>query len=325
MMKLVKPDYVNLKSHADYDERWLQDQLIEDASWLGLGDVYVVGSEKSQPTGGRLDLLLADPNNGRRYTVELQLGRLDESHIVRAIEYWDIERRRYPQYEHVAVIVAEDITNRFLNVIGLLHHSIPLIAIQLRAVRLENALTLVATRVYDYLPPVEPEEEAGSNVGREWWQQQSSAEAMGVFDKLVERTRVHQSNAEVRFNKGYIKLFAPSLPWIAVLRPKKKGWVSTEFKQDEDSDLSAEVQKSPLEMANQSEVPYDLRTRSYHVRVHAENLDQKNTQDLIDKLLLRSCGIEVHKVPVADKDTLVDDGDSESSFAEAEAQDGDSQ
>ena len=31
---------------------------------------------------------------------------MDESHIIRTIEYWDIERRRYPQYEHVAVIVA---------------------------------------------------------------------------------------------------------------------------------------------------------------------------------------------------------------------------
>ena len=27
------------------------------------------------------------------------------SHIIRTIEYWDIERRRYPAYEHVAVLV----------------------------------------------------------------------------------------------------------------------------------------------------------------------------------------------------------------------------
>ena len=30
-------------------------------------------------------------------------------------EYWDIERRRYPQYDHCAVLIAEDITSRFLN------------------------------------------------------------------------------------------------------------------------------------------------------------------------------------------------------------------
>ena len=48
-----------------------------------------------------------------------QLGKTDESHIIRTIEYWDIERKRYPQYDHTAVIVAEEITSRFLNVIGL--------------------------------------------------------------------------------------------------------------------------------------------------------------------------------------------------------------
>ena len=31
------------------------------------------------------------------------------------IEYWDIERRRYPQYEHSAVLIAEDVTTRFLH------------------------------------------------------------------------------------------------------------------------------------------------------------------------------------------------------------------
>ena len=40
-------------------------------------------------------------------------------------------RKKYPQYEHIAVIIAEDITSRFLNVISLLNGNIPLIAIQL--------------------------------------------------------------------------------------------------------------------------------------------------------------------------------------------------
>jgi len=44
------------------------------------------------------------------YEIEIQLGSTDESHIIRTIEYWDIERKRYPQYDHTAVIIAEDIT-----------------------------------------------------------------------------------------------------------------------------------------------------------------------------------------------------------------------
>jgi hypothetical protein len=41
------------------------------------------------------------------------LGELDPSHIIRAIEYWDIERIRFPKRIHRAVIIAEEITSRF--------------------------------------------------------------------------------------------------------------------------------------------------------------------------------------------------------------------
>ena len=66
--------------------------------------------------------------------MEIQLGASDESHIIRTIEYWDIERKRYPQYDHTAVIVAEDITSRFLNVISLFNGHIPIMAIQFSAI-----------------------------------------------------------------------------------------------------------------------------------------------------------------------------------------------
>src|SRR5689334_20932239 len=111
------------------DERWLQDRIDEDPSILGLGpEVQVLRREKSQPAGGRIDFVLYDPEQELRYEVEVMLGVLDESHIIRTIEYWDIERQRYPSYDHRAVIVAESITARFFNVIRLLNRAVPLIA-----------------------------------------------------------------------------------------------------------------------------------------------------------------------------------------------------
>jgi len=70
-------------------------------------------------------VVLQDSETNQRYEVEIQLGATDESHIIRTIEYWDIERKRYPQYDHCAAIVAEDITSRFLNVISLFNGFIP--------------------------------------------------------------------------------------------------------------------------------------------------------------------------------------------------------
>ena len=63
--------------------------------------------------------------------VEIMLGATDPSHIIRTIEYWDSERKRYPQFDHCAVIVAEEITGRFMNVISLFNGAIPLIALQI--------------------------------------------------------------------------------------------------------------------------------------------------------------------------------------------------
>lgn len=117
---------VLLKTHPQFSEKWLQERIAEEPSLLGLGDLDVKDLERNQPRAGRLDMLLFDPESNTRYEVELQLGGTDESHIIRTIEYWDIERRRYPQYEHVGVIVAEEITARFFNVISLFNGSIPL-------------------------------------------------------------------------------------------------------------------------------------------------------------------------------------------------------
>ncbi|NBU93772.1 MAG: hypothetical protein EBS18_04380 [Actinobacteria bacterium] len=128
---------ISLKSHPTLNERWLQDRIIEDTSILGLGNLDLIEEERIQPTGGRLDLLLRDPISSTRYEVEIQLGASDEKHIIRTIEYWDVERKRYPQNDHIAVLVAEDITSRFLNVISLFNGSVPIIAIQIRNAKIE--------------------------------------------------------------------------------------------------------------------------------------------------------------------------------------------
>src|SRR4051812_31357636 len=148
-MDFQPPEMLSMKGHPTLTEKWLQERLSEDTNLLGLGDLVVKDIERLQPHAGRLDLLLSDPDGGTRYEVEIQLGPSDESHIIRTIEYWDLERRRYPQYDHVAVIVAEDITSRFLNVISLFNGFIPIVAIQIRALKVQGMLTLVATKVMD--------------------------------------------------------------------------------------------------------------------------------------------------------------------------------
>jgi len=62
-----------------YDEYWLRDRIFDDPAQLGLGDLQAVMKEKSQSQGGRLDLLLKNPEDDSMFEVELQLGATDES------------------------------------------------------------------------------------------------------------------------------------------------------------------------------------------------------------------------------------------------------
>jgi hypothetical protein len=134
---------------AGFDEHWLQNQVYENPTCLGLGDLESIAKERQQSAGGRLDILLKNPEDDSMYEVELMLGETDESHIVRTIEYWDNEKRRWPQRQHYAVLVAESITRRYFNVIQLLSHSIPIIAVQVNLIESGGRRALHFSKVLD--------------------------------------------------------------------------------------------------------------------------------------------------------------------------------
>src|SRR5712671_5022844 len=198
-------DRFSLKNHPEFNEKWVQDLMANDPSILGLGDLVLRDRERVHPRAGRLDLLLQDPETKRRYEVELQLGATDETHIIRTIEYWDIERKRYPQYDHCAVLIAEDITSRFLNVISLFNGTIPLIAIQMQALRVAGTLTLVFTTVMDELSRglVDEDEEAEAfPADRAYWEGKASKAALAITDSLLENVKQFDATLVERFQNS---------------------------------------------------------------------------------------------------------------------------
>lgn len=48
---------------------------------------------KKQSSGGQLDIQSKDLSDNSMYEVEVILGEIDSSHIIRAIEYWDNEKK----------------------------------------------------------------------------------------------------------------------------------------------------------------------------------------------------------------------------------------
>lgn len=159
-----------------FDEYWLQDRIAEDPSCLGLGDLAVHTRERRQAGGGRVDILLVNPEDNAMYEVEVMLGDTDETHIIRTLEYWDNEKRRWPQRQHFAVLVAERITRRFFNVIQLLSHAVPVIAIQANIVEADGRRILHFTTVLDTYVEPEATRRGGSvqpEIGEDYWKEES--------------------------------------------------------------------------------------------------------------------------------------------------------
>jgi len=192
----------SLKGNPLVNEKMVQEFICSDPSVLGLGDVYVKDKERIQPRAGRLDLLLSDTDDEVRYEVEIQLGKTDESHIIRTIEYWDIEKNRFPKYEHRAVIVAEEITSRFFNVLQILNRSVPLIAIQMQSFELDGKLGLSFTKIIDV---TEVEEDDDVRVvewtDRSYWEEKASKDSVKKVDEILGYINEIQSGFEVKYNK----------------------------------------------------------------------------------------------------------------------------
>lgn len=229
-----KGNKISLKKY--FDEKWLQDRIEEDPSLLGLGDLTIVKRERKQSSGGRIDFLFLDPETETMYETEIMLGRTDESHIIRTIEYWDIERRRFRSKNHKAVIVAEEITNRFFNVIGLMNRSIPIIAIQLDALLLDDYIILNFTKILDTYEEPEDEEDLGGGItDRAYWENKSNKKSISLMDEIIEITKNEYRDARITYNKNHVAIGTLRRNFIWCRPRKKEGYCHVEIKVGQDN------------------------------------------------------------------------------------------
>lgn len=286
MPSYTKPERLLMKTNPDYNEKWIQECIAQDPKILGLGDLVLRDKERTQPRAGRLDLLLQDPETKRRYEVELQLGATDESHIIRTVEYWDVERKRYPQYEHCAVIVAEDITSRFLNVVSLFNGTIPLIAIQMQAFKVGEHVTLVFTTVVDELSRglVDEDEEAeaaAAPTDRSYWEAKGSKVTIGMVDQLLAMLKEFDPSIELKYNKFYVGLAKDGqVDNFVAFRPRKNH-IILDVKLPQSDEVDAKLTGAGLDPSE-----YNSRWRFYPI--HLDKADIAKHSDLVKMLMRRA-------------------------------------
>ena len=150
-------------------------------------------------------LLLKNPEDDSMYEVEIMLGETDESHIIRTIEYWDNEKRRWPQRQHYAVLVAESITRRFFNVIQLLSHSIPIIAVQANLIESGGNKALHFSKVLDTYEEIDDGTGDGEIYDEAFWIKKATwtiDAARALLDAIGDKF----DSPSIRFVKNYIAL-----------------------------------------------------------------------------------------------------------------------
>jgi len=185
------------------DEYWLQEKIYANPEKLGIGNLVAVRMEKIQSNGGRLDILLKDPNDNTMYEVEVMLGETDPSHIIRSIEYWDNEKRKYPQRQHFAVLIAESFDRRYFNVIQLLSLNVPMIAIQADLLEVGNEKILNFTKILDVY--VEQEDEESNPVTENTWREKAPW-TLDTAKKHLEILSEIEKDIELKFTQSYISI-----------------------------------------------------------------------------------------------------------------------
>ena len=269
---------ISLKNHTEINESWVQQVLYENPHLLGLGpNVTVRDKERNQPSGGRLDLLLQDEET--RYEVEVQLGATDEKHIIRTIEYWDVERKRYPQYDHVAVIVAEDITARFFNVISLFNSAIPLIALKMTAIQNhDGSMGLLFTKILDLATPASDEDDqVVEQTDRTYWEKQSSKDILRCADKVIEMIKEFEPRAELSFNKVYLGIWVEGRANnFVVIRPRRN-YFYVDIKLERTNDINERIVNSEFEEP--------IYTKEGRYRLRMDTKTSENGHELVKELM----------------------------------------
>ncbi len=201
------------------------------------------------------------------YEVETMIGDTDPDHIVRTIEYWDLVKRKWPQRQHYAVLVAERITKRFFNVIQILSDAVPLIAIQANIVRSPHGESLHFTKILDVYE--EPDDETsvdGGTYDESYWAKRSK-ETLDAARYLHELTKDVYVDPKLHFNK-YSVCIASSGYNQMVLRKRSRNNVLVELRYGNKRD---EI----LELLEANSVQYSDQHRHFKFQMPARIFEEK--------------------------------------------------
>ncbi len=181
------------------------------------------------------------------------------------------------------MIVAEDITSRFLNIIQLFNGTIPIIAVQMNAYEIGDKVALVFTKVVDELNLglADEDEAVNETTDRKYWEIRGSKESVNLADKVLAIIKEINPGFEIKYNKHYIGLFKDNQASNFTVFNAKKNHLRMEIRMERSEDTEKVLDDSGLDV-----MEYNSRNGRYRIRLTEKEIAEKH--DLIKSLLVKS-------------------------------------
>ena len=119
------------------DEAWLQGWLKEQPDRLGLGELEVADGASDD------DRSFVATDDDRCFSVDVQLGEMEASRGFQVLDNWARNRILHPDKTHVAVLVTEAMSERYLTTFETLAEHLPLVVVELQVWKGETEAIVV--------------------------------------------------------------------------------------------------------------------------------------------------------------------------------------
>jgi hypothetical protein len=148
--------------------------------------------------------------------------------------------------------------------------AVPLIAIQMSAIKVGDAVTLVFIKVLDQtiLGLVDEDEEVSEVTDRNYWKGRASAKTLATSDQVIGMLQEVDPRIEAKYNKFYIGLAVDGVADNFVIIRPLKNHVRLGIRLQRSDDVQASLEESGIDLMG-----YDPKAGRYKVRLQPEDVD----------------------------------------------------
>ena len=163
--------------------------------------------------------------------------------------------------------------------ISLFNGTLPMVAVQMQAMKVAGYTTLVFTKVMDELSRGldEEDEPETAPADRSYWEKRGSKTTIHLTDELFALAREIDPSLELQYNRHYIGLFKDGQPFNFVLFKPRKNAVNLEIKLPRSDEVDKKIEEAGIDA-----LPYAKWGR-YRLSLEAEDLTKH--RDLLKQLM----------------------------------------